>query len=387
MDADDQDVEDLWSPSFEANVLPRIQNWHGHRENSLLAESAKQPALEARVQLHVPAVPVLARAEDVPPVAPPPAPAVMSKCPHGFEKLGERRLIDEFTFEKELSRNGNKRVVSRVRSKKDTRKCFVLKQFVKGEGAPGSHSRKDEQECRQANGRVRLVDCKHVVKPEYMYEDDGYLYLLSPYYPGFDCFDFTNKFEQSFTRTLNIVHDVLKALEAVHAVGLLHRDIKLDNVLVDTSAGKGREVARLIDFDQAATSVHYVPGMTNVKARYANLRVVGTHGYVPPEAFLPGVPYEPASDVYQVGMLFYELAHYSNKVSTAIQRGTRSVNDDEAHAFTLDQLAAVNWSMWPGCSGSRDLCRVMLRSEPSARPSVAEALRRLTGLLATRRTK
>ena len=50
-------------------------------------------------------------------------------------------------------------------------------------------------------------------------------------------------------------HEVLKALEAVHAVGLLHRDIKLDNVLVDTSAGKGREVARLIDFDQAATSV------------------------------------------------------------------------------------------------------------------------------------
>ena len=47
-----------------------------------------------------------------------------------------------------------------------------------------------------------------MVKPEYMYEDDGYLYLLSHYYPGFDCFDFTNKFEQSFTRTLNIVHDV-----------------------------------------------------------------------------------------------------------------------------------------------------------------------------------
>ena len=35
--------------------------------------------VRARVQIHVPAVPVLARAEDVPPVAPPPAPAVMSR--------------------------------------------------------------------------------------------------------------------------------------------------------------------------------------------------------------------------------------------------------------------------------------------------------------------
>ena len=84
---------------------------------------------------------------------------------------------------------------------------------------------------------------------------------------------------------------VLDALHAAHATGIVHRDLKPSNVLVD-AAGR----ARVMDFGIAARVDD--PGSLD--------QVVGTPGYMSPEAAQGGLP-SPQMDVYAAGVVLVEM--------------------------------------------------------------------------------
>jgi len=86
---------------------------------------------------------------------------------------------------------------------------------------------------------------------------------------------------------------VLDALQAAHAAGVVHRDLKPSNVLVD---GAGR--ARVMDFGIAV----------RVKDAANNQKVVGTPGYMSPEAAHGAAP-TPAMDVFAAGLVLAEALH------------------------------------------------------------------------------
>ncbi|GGL20257.1 serine/threonine-protein kinase [Planomonospora parontospora] len=84
---------------------------------------------------------------------------------------------------------------------------------------------------------------------------------------------------------------VLGALRAAHAAGVLHRDVKPENVLL---AHDGRVV--LTDFGIASTS--HEPGITRTGG------MVGTPAFLPPER-LHGLPATPESDLWSLGATLY----------------------------------------------------------------------------------
>ena len=96
---------------------------------------------------------------------------------------------------------------------------------------------------------------------------------------------------------LAILRDVAAALDATHAAGLIHRDVKSANVML---AEGGRAV--LMDFGLACLSnpEEGEPSLTKTGA------IIGTPAYMAPEQ-IEGTPLTAATDIYALGMIIYEM--------------------------------------------------------------------------------
>ncbi|MFL5726261.1 MAG: protein kinase domain-containing protein [Chloroflexota bacterium] len=89
-----------------------------------------------------------------------------------------------------------------------------------------------------------------------------------------------------------IVVEVARALEAAHARGIIHRDVKPGNILIEPDGG-----ARVADFGIARAA--NAAGMTTAGV------LLGSAQYVSPEQVM-GEEVTPASDIYSLGVVLYE---------------------------------------------------------------------------------
>jgi tetratricopeptide (TPR) repeat protein len=123
---------------------------------------------------------------------------------------------------------------------------------------------------------------------------DGLPYLVSEYVPGGRTLDDDAPARRDLLRAATLVRGVAAALEAAHAIGLVHRDVKPSNILIDP---EGRP--RLADFglarDGDAPRRRTTPGACP-----------GTPTYMSPEG-ASGKPVDRRSDVYSLGCVLYEL--------------------------------------------------------------------------------
>jgi serine/threonine protein kinase len=100
------------------------------------------------------------------------------------------------------------------------------------------------------------------------------------------------------SRCLAIGLEVARALAAVHAAGIVHRDVKPANVFL--ARGDGGETARLIDFGVAKPLAEVAPGLIPDHV------LVGSPDYMAPEQ-VSGDPVDHRTDVYAFGVLLYEM--------------------------------------------------------------------------------
>ncbi len=102
--------------------------------------------------------------------------------------------------------------------------------------------------------------------------------------------------------SVHIALQILSALEAAHEKGIIHRDLKADNVFLSLNA-RGREEIKLLDFGIAKIE----------KGNTANLgltkegNVVGTPYYLSPEQARGGKFVDLRMDIWGVGVLMYEM--------------------------------------------------------------------------------
>src|SRR6185436_13456922 len=103
-------------------------------------------------------------------------------------------------------------------------------------------------------------------------------------------------------RTVEIIRQVYGALDAAHQQGVIHRDLKSDNIML--SSTNGGDWAKVLDFGIA--KIQQPHGVPDPDITAANL-VVGTPQYMSPEQCAQSGPLDACSDIYSFGIILYEM--------------------------------------------------------------------------------
>ncbi len=202
--------------------------------------------------------------------------------------------------------------------------------------------------------RTILVSLDHpnVVKVRDLVVEGDALALIMDYVKGSDL----RKLLRAETtippgEAVRLTAQVLEALAAAHKIGILHRDVKPDNVLLDDAAGLPE--AKLTDFSIARLAQQTTVKMTGV---------LGTAEYIAPEVFTDEEA-SPAVDVYGAGIMLYELL--SGRTPFAGAGNDYAVANRHVNALPPPIPAIPEW-LW-------QLLASMLDKAPRRRPSAAEA--------------
>ncbi len=124
-------------------------------------------------------------------------------------------------------------------------------------------------------------------------EVDGVVYIAMRYVAGGDLAALIGRGPIEPQRVVAILEQVADALDSAHAHGLVHRDVKPGNVLLEPAAGR----AYLTDFGIAKR--------TGTRGLTRTGFFVGTLDYAAPEQ-IRGDPVGPSADVYAFGCLLFE---------------------------------------------------------------------------------
>ena len=146
--------------------------------------------------------------------------------------------------------------------------------------------------------RLNHPNCVSII--DYGQSSDGLLYLAMEYVKGPTLTQLlATQNPLAIDRVIDIVMQALSGIEEAHLAGVVHADLKADNIILDQLRA-GIDVVKIVDFGIA----RLVTGV-----REEDRSISGTPEYMAPEV-ISGAPPSFASDVYAVGIILYELLAY-----------------------------------------------------------------------------
>jgi serine/threonine-protein kinase len=161
---------------------------------------------------------------------------------------------------------------------------------------------------------------------------------------------------------LRVGREVADALAAAHREGVVHRDVKPQNILLERETGR----ALVSDFG-IARALARTPAEGETDTLTHTGSVLGTPRYMSPEQALARQDVGPASDLYSLGVILYEMV-----------AGAYPYDETpEGAAAMVHVTGEVVWlaAREPGVPARLDaLVRRLLEKDPASRPTAAEAV-------------
>jgi serine/threonine protein kinase/tetratricopeptide (TPR) repeat protein len=241
------------------------------------------------------------------------------------------------------------------------KRTVALKLLLDKEGQSGSDVQRflREAESAAALNHPRIAHVYEVA------ESDGIPFIAMEYLPGGSLRERTGAAPPSVEEALRWSCEIAEALAVAHRHGIVHRDIKPTNVLLDEEGH-----TKLADFGlakrlPAASERKGDTGLTTAGV------ILGTPDYMSPEQAL-GENVGPPTDIFSLGCLIYELI----ADRPPFKRTT-----------TIDTLHAVVHDAPPPLGGRNippeldPLLRGTLEKDPEKRPTAADLSRQLRGLV------
>ncbi len=119
-----------------------------------------------------------------------------------------------------------------------------------------------------------------------------HIYFLSDYYNGKTLKEFKYK-KANQSKLYDVIAQICYALHALHSLNIIHKDLKLENILFREE--KNKIEVKVIDY-----------GFSKIEFKDEQTRITGTLPYVAPEVYLGKNPLY-ASDFYSLGVILYKL--------------------------------------------------------------------------------
>lgn len=211
----------------------------------------------------------------------PPAAEELESCFPGYEK---------FEF---IDRGGMGAVYSATQSSLDRR--VAIKILPPEIGQDAGFVDRFHQEARL----LAKLQHPHIVAIyDFGRNSRGYLFIVLEYVEGTSLLDIMQKEKLGLTKSLEVTSQICEALQFAHDHGVIHRDIKPTNILIDVW---GR--VRVADFGLAKLSAASQPVTTSSRTGF----MMGTPGYASPEQRRMDAEIDHRADIFSVGVTLYEM--------------------------------------------------------------------------------
>ncbi len=214
----------------------------------------------------------------------------------GQRPLGAGLQIGQYTIESAIGAGGMG-VVYRAQDAKLHRPVAI--KFLSNEFSDAAARGRFQREAQTASS----LNHPHILTVYDVGEFEGRQYLVTEFVDGGTLKDWARRQRRSWEDVIELLIGVADGLATAHQAGILHRDIKPDNILV-TATG----YAKLADFGLAKLAEGANSDLTRTltEGRTRPGVIIGTVPYMSPEQ-AAGKPVDARSDIFSFGVLLYEL--------------------------------------------------------------------------------
>lgn len=221
---------------------------------------------------------------------------------------------------------------------------------------------------REATTVSKLSHPNTVTVFDFGQTEDGHLYIAMEHLVGHTLTDLVRgQGPMAPERAVHITTQICRALGEAHRIGIMHRDIKPDNIFL-INVDKDPDYVKVLDFG-IAKAIH---GEDSADLT-ADGRIIGTPRYMSPEQIL-ATPIDHRADIYSLGCILFEMIcgappFGGNNTAALMMSHAQQAPPSFAERLNNEQLSRLP-------AGLESVVQRSMAKNPSHRPQTTDALRK-----------